>query len=143
MSKRILVVDDDPDIRSLVKNAIIMKGHEAIAAGDGFSAVTLAIKYRPDVVVLDVMMPKMSGFQVCQNLRARPEFQATPILFLTAKDNPQDEAWGKKVGADEYITKPFEIHQVVAKVEEMLERVQEIEDRPDYDPIDGEVQFRG
>ena len=141
MAKRVLVVDDDPDVCSLVKSALFMKGFEVVTASDGFQASAQAMHYRPDLIVLDVMMPKMSGFQVCQNLRRMEQFKKTPIVFLTAKDSPDDEAWGLKMGGSHYITKPFEIHELVAIVTQVLAGVEEIADRPAVDSMKRDARF--
>jgi DNA-binding response OmpR family regulator len=141
MAKRILVVDDDADVCALLKSALFLKGHEVITATDGFSASTMAMKYLPDLIILDVMMPKMSGFQVCQSLRRMEQFQATPIIFLTAKDAPGDEEWGRKIGGTHYITKPFELHEITALVEQVLAQVEETSDRPELDHLKRDVHF--
>ena len=141
MSKRILVVDDSKDVCTIVKNALTMRGLEVITVTDGFAAMTSAMKYRPDLILLDVMMPKMSGFQVCENLRKRIEFAETPILFLTAKDTPQDEMWGRRVGGSLYLTKPFEVRELVKLVEQILAGKREQHHRPDFNPVKPDVDF--
>jgi len=141
MAKRILVVDDDADVCALLKSALLLKGYEVLTACDGFAASTMAMKYLPDLIILDVMMPKMSGFQVCQNLRRMPRFVETPIVFLTAKDTPGDEAWGLKMGGSHYVTKPFDLHELTAIVERILANVKEITDRPSYDPLRRDARF--
>jgi len=141
MPKRVLVVDDDADVCALLKSALFVKGHEVLTATDGFAASTMAMKYLPDLIILDVMMPKMSGFQVCQNLRRMPQFRETPILFLTAKDTPKDEEWGLKMGGTHYVTKPFELNELLATVERILASVREITDRPPYEPFRRDTRF--
>jgi DNA-binding response OmpR family regulator len=142
MAIRVLIVDDEEDVCYVVKNHLLLHGFEVVTANDGFKGMTLAMKYRPDIIILDVMMPKMSGFQVCANLRKRPEFADTPIIFLTAKDTPQDEAWGIRSGASKYMTKPFETRELTALVRETAALIREIKTRESI-PVDSDVKFEG
>lgn len=141
MAKRILVVDDDIDTCILVRSFLFMKGYEVLIATDGFRASAMALEYLPDLIILDVMMPKMSGFQVCQNLRRMEPFRKTPIILLTAKDSPADEEWGRKMGCTAYVTKPYDPHQLTALVDEVLANVEEIADRPPFDHLRRDARF--
>lgn len=137
MDKRILVVDDDPDISKILKTAIECLGYEVILAKNGMEGTTFAIQYKPDLIILDVMMPKMSGFQTCKAIRSRPDLQNTPVIFLTAKSAPKDKEWGEKMGGDDYITKPFEINILTEKIRKMLKKKtpkENPEDRLEYIP---------
>lgn len=141
MAKRVLVVDDDTDVCALLKSALFVKGHEVITATDGFAGSSIAMEYLPDLIILDVMMPKMSGFQVCQNLRRLKQFRETPIIFLTAKDSPSDEEWGRRMGGTHYVTKPFDLRELTSLVEQVLASVDEITDRPSFDHLKRDVRF--
>jgi len=143
MAKRILVVDDDPDICSLIKTALIFKEYEVAIANDGFEAATMAAQYLPDLIILDVMMPKMDGFRVCRNLRQMEEFRETPIVFLTAKDSESDEEWGKRMGGTCYLTKPLDMKLLLSTVQECLEQVESPKDRPDLEQMKRDAKFEG
>ncbi|MGV9183014.1 response regulator transcription factor [Arcanobacterium canis] len=117
---RILVVDDEPTIRELLSASLRFAGFEVAAAGDGAEALKQQLAFNPDIVVLDVMLPDMDGFEVLRHLR---EHRATlPVVFLTAKDDLQDKLQGLSVGGDDYITKPFSLEEVVARIRTVLRR---------------------
>lgn len=120
MAYRVLVVDDETDVLRIVHDAFLLDHFEVLTARDGLKAVELAQKYIPDLVVLDVMMPKMSGFQVCRMLRSSKELSDVRIIFLTAKDSDRDHDYGMRLGADEYIVKPFDPRDLVAKAQQIL-----------------------
>ena len=117
---RLLVVDDEPNIRELLSTSLRFAGFEVHAAADGQEALTLAEKVRPDLLVLDVMMPGLDGFAVTRRLRDRG--RDTPVLFLTAKDDVSDRITGLTVGGDDYVTKPFSLEEVVARIRAILRR---------------------
>ena len=104
----ILVVDDSPTELRLVTGALQRQGYEILTATDGDQAIAKAAATRPDLIVLDVVMPKKNGFQVCRELKTAPETQDIKVLLLTSKNQPTDRFWGMKQGADEYMTKPFD-----------------------------------
>jgi CheY-like chemotaxis protein len=106
-AKLILVADDDADVRELVGFRLEHAGHEVIVAADGEEAVALALERRPDLCVVDVMMPKLDGLEVTERLRATPELADTPILLLTASVHDSAVQRGMDAGADDYIAKPF------------------------------------
>lgn len=116
---RILIIDDDPRLRDLLRLALERAGHEVIVAGDGRSAITHTARHHPDLIVLDVGLPEMDGFEVCRRIRAGSE---VPILFLTARDDEIDRILGLELGADDYVTKPFSPREVVARVRAILKR---------------------
>lgn len=118
---RLLVVDDEPNIRELLSASLKFAGFEVETASNGIEAIDTAKKYRPDLIVLDVMMPDMDGFEVTRKLRSRGENY--PVVFLTAKDDVQDRVAGLTVGGDDYITKPFSLEEVVARIRAVLRRV--------------------
>ena len=119
---RLLVVDDEPNIRELLATSLRFAGFEVYAAADGQSALRLARDVEPDLVVLDVMLPDMDGFAVTRRLRDKG--QHVPVLFLTARDDTSDKVQGLTVGGDDYVTKPFSLEEVVARIRAILRRTQ-------------------
>ena len=117
---RLLVVDDEPNIRDLLATSLRFAGFEVFTAATGNEAIQAATEHQPDLVVLDVMLPDMDGFTVTRRLRDRGE--QYPILFLTAKDETQDKVNGLTVGGDDYVTKPFSLEEVVARIRAVLRR---------------------
>jgi len=117
--KQILVVDDDPKILKMIEHALKHEGYEVIRATDGEEALFLAQNHRPDLVILDVMMPKLDGFAVCGRIRAS---SPVPILMLTARGDDMDKVVGFNMGADDYLTKPFNIHELILRVKAILRR---------------------
>jgi two-component system response regulator RegX3 len=116
---RVLIADDDPGILDVVKYALENDGYETVAVGSGEKAIEAAQKDSFDVVVLDVMMPGTSGLEVCRRLRAESR---VPILMLTAKDAELDRVLGLELGADDYVTKPFSVPELVSRVRAILRR---------------------
>lgn len=119
----ILIVDDDPRLRDLVRLALERAGHAVITAADGKAALIHAARERPDLIVLDVGLPEMDGFEVCRRIRAT---SAVPILFLTARDDEFDRILGLELGADDYLTKPFSPRELVARVRAILRRTSQV-----------------
>ncbi len=117
---RLLVVDDEPNIRELLSTSLRFAGFEVHTAQDGQDALAVAERVRPDLLVLDVMMPGLDGFAVTRRLRERG--RDTPVLFLTAKDDVNDRVNGLTVGGDDYVTKPFSLEEVVARIRAILRR---------------------
>ena len=120
MSLTILVADDEPNIVISLEYLMKREGYTVLVARDGQEALDMIARDRPDLVLLDVMMPKKSGLEVCQAVRASEELQATKILMLTAKGRDTDLAKGLALGADAYMTKPFSTRELVQKVADML-----------------------
>lgn len=116
---KILIVDDDPRLRDLVRIAVERSGHTAITAADGQQALCHAAREGPDLIVLDVGLPEMDGFEVCRRIRSRSD---VPILFLTARDDEIDRVLGLELGADDYVTKPFSPRELVARIRAILKR---------------------
>jgi two-component system phosphate regulon response regulator PhoB len=123
MSKgTILVIDDEKDLIELIRYNLEKEGYDIIAATDGQTGLEVATKHRPDLVVLDLMMPGIDGLAVCQKLRADQKVGRTPVIMLTAKATEADRIVGLELGADDYITKPFSPREVVARVKAVLRR---------------------
>jgi two-component system OmpR family response regulator len=117
---RLLVVDDEPNIRELLSASLRYAGFEVATAADGQQALALAESFRPDLLVLDVMMPGLDGFGVVRRLRSAG--QHTPVVFLTARDAAADKVSGLTLGGDDYVTKPFSLDEVIARIRAVLRR---------------------
>lgn len=143
MSQKVLVVDDEQSIVTLLKYNIEQAGYQVIVAYDGVQALEKVNEEKPDLVVLDVMLPEMDGIEVCKTIRS--DKNQVPILMLTAKDDEFDRVLGLELGADDYMTKPFSPREVVARVKAILRRVSQIESSQldeDEDIILGSIRIR-
>jgi DNA-binding response OmpR family regulator len=118
----VLVADDDDDIRDLVAFRLDRAGYEVLRAGDGQEALDLAREHRPDLAVLDVMMPKLTGYDVTRELRADAATSRIPVILLTARVQEADVARGFEAGADDYVKKPFSPQELKARVQAVLGR---------------------
>ncbi|MBI2834080.1 MAG: response regulator transcription factor [Acidobacteria bacterium] len=118
--KRILVIEDDSELLEGLKDNLELDGYEVLTATDGAQGLTQAGRSRPDAVILDIMLPKLSGFDLCRTLRERGF--PTPILMLTARGQESDKVLGLELGADDYVTKPFSIHELLARLRAMIRR---------------------
>jgi DNA-binding response OmpR family regulator len=118
----VLVADDDDDIRDLVAFRLDRAGYEVLRAGDGQQALDLAREHHPDLAVLDVMMPKLTGYDVTRELRANQETSRIPVILLTARVQEADVARGFEAGADDYVKKPFSPQELKARVQAVLGR---------------------
>ena len=116
----VLVADDDPDILSLVTLRLERSGYEVVAAGDGEEAVARALARTPDLALLDVMMPKLDGYQVTERLRSEEATRFLPVILLTARIQEADIARGIEAGADDYVEKPFSTQELSARVQAAL-----------------------
>ncbi|MDQ3606259.1 MAG: response regulator transcription factor [Gemmatimonadota bacterium] len=125
MSAHILVVDDEPDISALVAYHLARESYRVRTAADGLEALRAVESQVPDLVVLDLMLPGMSGLEVLRELRRRPEAQEVPVILLTARREEQDRIAGLKLGADDYIAKPFSPQELVLRVGAVLRRVRQ------------------
>lgn len=119
MANRILIVDDEPNILMSLDFLMKKNGYEVFIARDGEEAIGLLDSSQPDLVLLDIMMPKVDGYEVCQYIRERPALEQTKVIFLSAKSKDEDIAKGYAAGADLYITKPFSTRQLMEKVKEL------------------------
>lgn len=118
---KILVVDDEENIAETLKYNLLREGYEVAVIGDGRQALDLARREKPDLIILDLMLPSMNGLDVCRNLR---QFSTVPILMLTAKEEEVDKILGLELGADDYMTKPFNLRELIARVRAMLRRME-------------------
>ena len=118
--KRILICDDDPAILRLLQVNLELEGYEALLAHHGEKAVEVALAEKPDLVVLDIMMPRMDGYEAVQNLKANDLTRTIPVIFLSAKAQPSDIDRGKSYGVDDYITKPFDPAELLEAVERLV-----------------------
>ena len=123
VTKTILIVDDEPHIRALLKETLeelTDKGVRLLIAEDGSKGLELVLAYQPDIIFLDVKMPKMNGYDVCKIIKKKYNLQHTYVVMLTSKGQKVDEEKGYNVGADEYMTKPFDPDEIVRKASEIL-----------------------
>lgn len=123
---RILVVDDEQDLVWAVRHSLSDEGHEVLTACDGVEALAVARDHRPELVILDVIMPRLDGLQVCRRLRRDPTLAAVPILFLTVCGAIEDRIKGLDEGGDDYLTKPFDLKELKARVRALLRRAQSV-----------------
>ncbi|MBT3017295.1 MAG: response regulator [gamma proteobacterium symbiont of Clathrolucina costata] len=121
MTKTILIVDDEPNIVLSVEYLMKREGYQVMTANDGQVAIDMIADTRPDLLILDVMMPRKNGFEVCREIRADPALSGLPILMLSAKGREAEIKKGISLGADAYITKPFSTHDLVDKVNQLLQ----------------------
>src|SRR5213593_5010433 len=126
MAESVLVVDDDPDVARFVEVNLRSAGYEVTVASNGEEGLTKAVELRPDLVLLDVMMPKLDGFEVAQRLRRDPRTSSSSIIMLTAKALSSDKVLGLSSGADDYIIKPFDPVELLARVKGTLRRAREM-----------------
>ena len=119
MKYKILIVDDDENICELLRLYLEKEGFDTVVANDGEEAVSLAQKHSPDLILLDIMLPRLDGWQVCREIR---KFSEMPIIMITAKGEVFDKILGLELGADDYVTKPFDTKEVIARVKAVLRR---------------------
>ena len=120
--KKILIVDDEPDIVDTIKFNLELDGYDCLVSYDGLNAIEKVHREIPDLILLDVRLPKRNGYQVCRLLKFDEKYKHIPILMLTARAQQSDRQLGKNTGADEYITKPFEMDELVRHVKRYLEK---------------------
>ena len=120
MAKKILLVDDEPPIILMLETRLKAEGYQVLSAIDGLTALEKAKKERPDLIILDLMLPKMDGHKVCALLKKDARYAKIPILMFTARAQEEDRRLGEEAGADAYLTKPFEAQVLLAKVRELV-----------------------
>jgi phosphate regulon transcriptional regulator PhoB len=122
--KRILIIEDDKDIVELVRYNLEKEGFQALSSADGVTGLALVKKSKPDVLVLDLMLPGLSGLEICKEIRRDQALSRLPILMLTARGDEADRVVGLELGADDYVTKPFSPRELVARVKALLRRAE-------------------
>ncbi len=125
MPKEILIVDDEPSIVVPIQFLMEQQGYSVLVAENGEDALDAIYKYKPDLILLDIMLPRIDGYEVCEIVRLNPEYRDVKIIFLTAKGREVEIAKGLALGADAYITKPFSNTELVAKVKALLDNTNE------------------
>src|SRR5262245_23118142 len=137
---KVLIIEDEPEMLAGLRDNFEFEGFEVVAAKDGLQALDVAAAAKPDLIVLDVMLPRMSGLDVCRQLRAKGA--AMPIIMLTARGQELDKVIGLEVGADDYVTKPFSIKELLARVRAHLRRAsRQVTDVDHYAFADIDVSF--
>ena len=126
MEKTILVVEDDAGIQMILRDALTSQGYQVTTADDGMKGLEMAKELKPALIILDVMLPLMGGFEVCKSIRK--EGIVSPILMLTVKDEELDKVLGLELGADDYVTKPFSLKELTARIKALLRRVEDYQE---------------
>ena len=135
-TKKILIIEDEPNIRELVLYNLKTNGYDGIAAEDGIMGITMVHREKPDLILLDIMLPEKNGFEICRELRE--EGNKTPIIMMTAKTEESDKVMGLDYGADDYISKPFGIREMMARIKAVLRRYEvssNVEEKTSSDTI--------
>jgi DNA-binding response OmpR family regulator len=127
MARTILVVDDEPTLRETLAEALEMDGFRVLTAADGREALSRFREHQPDLVVLDLMLPELSGIEVCRIIRAE---SGVPIVMITAKSSELDKVVGLELGADDYVTKPFSLRELTARIRSLLRRTEQLGEAP-------------
>lgn len=140
MSEKVLVVEDEISLQETLAYNLRKQGYEVDTAGDGPTALDKARAWNPDLIILDIMLPGIDGFEICRILRQE---MSTPVLMLTARDDEIDRVVGLEVGADDYLTKPFSMRELMARVKAMLRRVRLIREEMDTTAVTAEVIIFG
>ncbi|MBK8919934.1 MAG: response regulator transcription factor [Saprospirales bacterium] len=132
-AKKILIVDDEPDILEFLQYNLRKEGYEVVSASDGKMALQVAEREKPDLIVLDIMMPELDGVETCRQLREKKEFADIPIAFLTARDEDFSQITALDVGGDDYITKPIKPRVLMSRINALLRRVGRQEENDEAD----------
>lgn len=123
---RILAVDDERSILDIIRRRLESEGYEIISARDGEEALKIALEWEPDLAILDVIMPKMDGLELCRRMREHPHLAALPVLFLTSRESVEDRIRGFEAGADDYLPKPFDLRELSLRIRALLRRIRAI-----------------
>lgn len=137
MSAKILVVEDDAEVMDLIRTALSFKEYASVETMSGGNAVQLALEHKPDLVILDLALPDMDGLEVCKRLKSQESTKAIPVIMLTARDTVTDIVRGLEAGANDYVTKPFEVMELMARVRAQLRLSEEIKGPPKIVERDG------
>lgn len=140
MSDRILVADDSQNMRDILKMSLETFGYNVILAEDGERALERIMADHPDLLIVDIMMPKVNGFQICRRVKSDPATRTTPVILLTARVQEEDVFWGRDCGADEYITKPFRTEELQQTINRLLKRRQDEASRARLGTLDEQRQ---
>jgi len=127
MKQRILVIDDEPDYQHLMQLILEPAGFEVLTAGDGENGYQKMKEVHPELVILDVNLPRASGYELCQKIRDEKELKNIPIIMLTVRSREEEQVWGLNLGCDDYVTKPFEPAELLARIKAVLRRSQQKE----------------
>ncbi len=119
---KVMVVDDSQTIRRTAETLLTREGYKVITAEDGFEALSKIADHEPDIIFIDIMMPRLDGYQACALIKGNPRFTHTPVIMLSSKDGLFDRARGRIVGSDEYLTKPFTKDELVGAVKNLMRR---------------------
>lgn len=119
---RVMVIDDSQTIRRTAETLLAREGYEVVTAQDGFEALSKIADHQPDIIFIDIMMPRLDGYQACALIKNNPQFRATPVIMLSSKDGLFDRARGRIVGSDEYLTKPFTRDELLGAVRAHVRR---------------------
>jgi two-component system alkaline phosphatase synthesis response regulator PhoP len=142
MREKILIVEDEKDIARMLEYNLSKEGYKIVLCRDGEEAVGLCRKEKPDLIVLDLMLPGMDGFEICKIVKAEEKLKKTPIIMVTAKARESDKVIGLELGADDYVTKPFSPRELIARIKAVLRRVQDGRQLPEvYKAGDLAVDF--
>ncbi len=128
-NKKILIVDDEPDILEIIQYNLKKEGYTIETAKDGLEALDKTKVFKPDLIILDIMMPRMNGVEVCKTLRSKPEYNDTLIIFLTALSDEASQVLGLETGADDYVNKPISPKVLVSRVNAIFRRLQNTDDK--------------
>src|SRR5262245_44659075 len=131
MASRVLIVEDEPDIRDLLAFHLGREGYQVWTTGSGADGFRMAVRERPDLVLLDLMLPEIDGLEVCRRLRREPATATTPVIMLTAKGDEIDRVVGLEIGADDYVAKPFSPKELLARVRAVLRRARPTDTKPE------------
>jgi len=120
MSKLILIVEDSQTDRHIAESVCTSNGYSVITTDEGEKALVMAAEQKPDLILLDVILPKQNGFQICRQLKKGPETSEIKVIMVTSKSQPSDKFWGMKQGADEYISKPYDEAELLAAIQKFI-----------------------
>lgn len=132
--KKILLIEDEVNLRELVKARLEQNGYEVTVVGDGFQAIIQARRIKPDLIILDLMIPRLDGYTVCHTLKASSDLASVPIIMFTARSSPEDMRRGMDMGADAYVIKPFTPATLLVKIQELLQPRAPAEEQPTATP---------
>ncbi len=119
---KVMVIDDSQTIRRTAETLLAREGYSVITASDGYEALGKIVDHQPNVIFIDIMMPRLDGYQVCALIKGNPKFSATPVIMLSSKDGVFDRARGRIVGSDQYLTKPFTKDEILSAVKSFMKK---------------------